>query len=133
MLESFELQCTAKNWFFYWPFYVPITNFDILCFKSLYTVFDKYLDLMLVKFEQNRIVRNKQIFGILTTNGQQNLKKCWRHFTRCYFDINNCLVPIYSVKDYHISCFPKIENCYGRPIRFKENKLLLKWCGMGFM
>ena len=38
-------------------FYVSIADNDIESLKSLHTLFGKYLDL-LVKFEQNRMVRN---------------------------------------------------------------------------
>ena len=34
-----------------------ISDADIGCLKSLHTLLDKYLDHMLVKFEQNRKVR----------------------------------------------------------------------------
>ena len=37
-------------------FYVTITDSDIESLKSLQTLFDKYLDNMLVKFEQNRMI-----------------------------------------------------------------------------
>ena len=34
--------------------YVTIADTDIKSLKSLHTLFDKYLDQMLMKFEQNR-------------------------------------------------------------------------------
>ena len=37
--------------------YVTISDADIGSLKSLHTLFDKYLDHMLVKFEQNRMVQ----------------------------------------------------------------------------
>ena len=37
---------------------------DIGSLKSLRTLFDKYLDYMLVKFKQNRMERNKQILEL---------------------------------------------------------------------
>ena len=44
---------------------VTITDADIGSSKSLRTLFNKYLDHMLVKFEQNRTVGNIQnFFGI---------------------------------------------------------------------
>ena len=42
--------------------YVTIADADIGSLKSLHTLFDKYLDHMLVKFEQNRKVRTIQNF-----------------------------------------------------------------------
>ena len=41
-----------------------ITNADIGSLKSLRTLFDKYLDHMLVTFEQNRMVQNIQNFEL---------------------------------------------------------------------
>ena len=45
-------------------FYVTITDADIGSLKSLNTLFDKYLDYMLVQFEQNRMVQNIQNFEL---------------------------------------------------------------------
>ena len=56
----------CKNWFSDRAFYVTIAYTDIGSLKSLYTLFDKYLDHMLVKFEQNRIVQTIQILSFLT-------------------------------------------------------------------
>ena len=49
----------------------PIGYFilPLLILKSLRTLFDKYLDHMLVKFEQDRMVQINQIFSFLATNG----------------------------------------------------------------
>ena len=47
-------------------FPATIANADIGSLKSLHTLFDKYLDHMLVKFEQNRMVqitRNLELFA----------------------------------------------------------------------
>ena len=44
--------------------YVTITDAVIRSLKSLHTLFDKYLNHMLVKFEQNRMVRNIQTFEL---------------------------------------------------------------------
>ena len=46
---------------------------DIGSLKSLHTLFDKYLDHMLVKFEQNRMVRTIQNFELFD-------KKIVNHF-----------------------------------------------------
>ena len=35
----------------------------------LYMIIDKYLDHKLVKFEQNRMVRTVQMFGLFAKNG----------------------------------------------------------------
>ena len=41
-----------KQWFSDRAFYVTVTDAHIWSLKSLYTLFDKYLDYMLVKFEE---------------------------------------------------------------------------------
>ena len=46
-------------------FYITIADADIGSLKSLHTLFDKYFDHMLVKFEQNRMVRTVQNFDLL--------------------------------------------------------------------
>ena len=55
-------------------FYVTITDADIGSLKSLHTLglFDKYLDHMMVKFDQNRMERTQrsiQNFEVLAKNG----------------------------------------------------------------
>ena len=50
-------------------FYATIADADIGSLKSLHTLFDKYLDQMLVKFEQNCMVRNIQNFELFDKNG----------------------------------------------------------------
>ena len=45
-------------------FCATVANGDTGSLKSLRTLFDKYLDHMLVKFEQNRMVRNIQNFEL---------------------------------------------------------------------
>ena len=74
-------------------FYVTTTDVDIGNLKSLHTLCHKYLDHMLVKFIQNRLVRNIQNFVLCT-------KKMFTHwfsflraltpFWRTFLDINNC-------------------------------------------
>ena len=64
--ESFNGTFTAKidlpiSFFFY----ITIADADIESLKPLHTSFDKYLDHMLVKFEQKRLVRTIQIFWTL--------------------------------------------------------------------
>ena len=55
--KSFNGKFTAKNDFSDRIFYVTITDADIGSLKFLHTLFDQYLDHMLVKFEQNRTVQ----------------------------------------------------------------------------
>ena len=62
--KSFKWQIYCKNCFSDWAFYVTIADADIGSLKSLYTLFDKYLDHMLVtvKIKQNRMVQTIQNF-----------------------------------------------------------------------
>ena len=46
----------CKNWFSDRAFYVTIADADIGSLKSFHKLFDKYLDHLLVKFEQNHVV-----------------------------------------------------------------------------
>ena len=48
---------------------MTIADADIGSRKSLHTLFDKYLDHMVGKVEQNRMVRIIQNFELLTKNG----------------------------------------------------------------
>ena len=53
-----------KKWFADRAFCVAIKDSDIGSLKSLRTLFDKYLEQILVKFEQNRMVENIQNFEL---------------------------------------------------------------------
>ena len=53
--------------------------------KSLHTLFDKYLDHMLAKFKQNRMVQTARNFELFDKNRVfllPFLTKRWRHFER---------------------------------------------------
>ena len=63
--KSFNGKLTAKNDFPTGHFIFTIADADIESLKSLHILFGKYLDHMLVKFEQNCIVRNIQSFVFL--------------------------------------------------------------------
>ena len=68
--KSFNGKFAAKIDFPIGHFMLPLLYADILNLKSLHTLFDKYLDHMLVKFEQNRMVRimqNIEIFDKVLT------------------------------------------------------------------
>ena len=54
--KSFNDKFIAKIEFSDRAVYVTIADADIGSLKSLHTLFDKYLDHMLVCFEQNRMV-----------------------------------------------------------------------------
>ena len=59
--KSFKAKFTAKVDF---SIYVTISDVDIGSLKFLHTLFDKYLDHMLVIFEQNRMVQTIQNFEV---------------------------------------------------------------------
>ena len=61
--KSFKGKFYCKNRVSDQAFCVTITDSDIGGLKSLHTLFDKYLNQVLVKFEQSRMVRNVQNFG----------------------------------------------------------------------
>ena len=50
-------------------FPTTFANADIGSLKSFHKLFDKYLDHMLVKFEQNRMVQTTRILSFLTKTG----------------------------------------------------------------
>ena len=62
--KGFYRKFTAKIYFLNRAFYVTTTDADIGSVKSFHASLDEYLDHMLVKFEQNRTVRNykKMVF-----------------------------------------------------------------------
>ena len=64
--EEYWPQIYCKNWFSDRVSYITIADADIGSLKSLHILFDKYLDHMLVKFEQNCMVgtvHNFELFG----------------------------------------------------------------------
>ena len=65
--ESFNGKFAAKIDFPIGHFYITITDTGIGSLKYLHTLFDKYFHHKLVKFEQNRMVRNNlfKIFSFL--------------------------------------------------------------------
>ena len=97
-------------------FPATVTNADIGSLKSLHTLFDKDLDHMMVKFEQNCMVqttRNFELFDKKTkktktknktkqnkTNKQKTrffkpfLTKRCHHFGRRFYSRNNCLTKL---------------------------------------
>ena len=48
---------------------LPLLMLTLESLKPLKTLFDKYLDRMLVTFEQNRMVRTRQNFVLFDKNG----------------------------------------------------------------
>ena len=61
-MEEFWWQIDCRNWFSDRAFYVTIADIDIGSLKSFYALFGKYLDHILVKFEQNCMVQTVQNF-----------------------------------------------------------------------
>ena len=73
-VKSYNGKFTAKIDFPLGHFILPsIADADIGSLKSLHTLFDKYLDHMLVNFEQNRMVQTIQNFVLFD-------KKMVNHF-----------------------------------------------------
>ena len=69
-LATVYSKCTAKIDFSIGYFMLPyIADADIGSLKSLHTIFDKYLDHMLVKFEQIVWSKVYKILSFLTKNG----------------------------------------------------------------
>ena len=62
--KSLNGKFTAKNDILIGYFYITNADADIGSLKSLHILFDKYLDHMLVKFEQNCMVRTIQTFEL---------------------------------------------------------------------
>ena len=70
--EDILRQINCKNRFSDQAFYVTIADADIGSLKSLHTLFGKYLDHMLVKFEQNHKVQTIQNFELFDKKKQFN-------------------------------------------------------------
>ena len=62
--KSFNEKFTTKIDFSDRAFHLTVTDPDIGSLKSLKTLFDNYLDHILLQFEQNRMVWNIQTFGL---------------------------------------------------------------------
>ena len=77
--ESFNGKFTAKIDFLIGYFIITIADADIGSLKSLHTLFDKYLNHKLVKYEQNRMVQTAQNFELFDKKWLTFLTKCWRH------------------------------------------------------
>ena len=101
-----------------------VDNADIRSLKSLHTLFDKYLNHILVKFEQNRIVqttRNFELFDKKPGFLKPFLTKLWRHFGRRFCSWNNCLM-----LNYWFPVLTTIFQCsenYGSPTRVTRLKV----------
>ena len=60
-MEEFKWKIYCKNWLSNQAFYITIADANIGSLKSLH-YFDKYLDPLLVEFEQNCVVQTMQKF-----------------------------------------------------------------------
>ena len=69
-------------------FYIIFADANIKSVNSLHALFDKYLDHMLVKFEQNRMVRTIQNFGLFDTKMVNVLTPFWKWHSLGW---NDCL------------------------------------------
>ena len=65
-------------------FMLPIADADIENLKSLHTLFDKYLDHMLVKFEQNHMVRTIQNVVVFWQKMVNNFDKVFTPFRKTF-------------------------------------------------
>ena len=90
--KTFNALFTEKTIFRLGIFYYHYTDADVGSPKFLHTLFDKYLDRMLAKFEQNRMVRSTKKFRhcLAKRNVNHFLRKCGRHFGRPFCDTNYC-------------------------------------------
>ena len=87
--KSFNGKFTAKIDFPIGHFMLPLLMLtpggaDIESLKSFHTIFDMYLDHILVKFKQNRVVQTKQNLHLLTkkwlTIFEKVLTPVWKTF-----------------------------------------------------
>ena len=116
-IGSREIYC--KNWFSDRVLYITISNADIWSLKSLHALFDKYLDHMLVTFEQSCMVRTIQNFELIDKKWLTILTKDWRHSKRRSCDWNNCLMLNYDLKTIIFQC----SKNYGSPTRVTRLKV----------
>ena len=77
-----------KNWISNRAFYLTIADADIGSLKSLHTLFDKYLDHMLVKFEQNCMVRTIQNFVLFDNNNNKMVNNFWQSVDAILEDVS---------------------------------------------
>ena len=79
-------------------YYHMIAAADIGSLKSLHTLFDKYLDHMLVKFEQNHMVQTTQNFELFDKKWLTNFDKMLTplHCRRRFCDCNKCVMLDYK-------------------------------------
>ena len=91
-MEEFWWQINAKFDFPIGHFMLLLLTLTLEVLKSLHTLFDKYLKCMLVKFEQNRMVRNIQKFELFGKKWLTIIEKVLTPFkkNRRFCDVNNC-------------------------------------------
>ena len=95
----------GKNWFFDRAFYVTIVDADIGSLKSLHTLFDKYLDRVLVKFEWSELYKNFSFFTKLVNHFWQSVDAILEDvsltetFVRCW-TINSYTIIFQCSKNY---------------------------------
>ena len=83
--KSYNGKFTAKIDFpFVRAFYIAITDADIGSLNSLHTLFGKYLDHMLVNFEQNRMVRTIQNFELFDKKSLTIFDKVTKPFWKTF-------------------------------------------------
>ena len=75
--------------------YITIADADIGSLKSRHTLFDTYLDHMLVKFEPNRMVRTIQIFVLFD---KKLVNHFWQSIDTILEDVILWLKPLFDAK-----------------------------------
>ena len=91
-------------------FYITIADADNGSLKSLHSLFDKYLDHMLVKFEQNRMVQTIPIFKLFD---KKMVNHFWQSVDTILKDVSVTETIVwmqnYLYKDYYLSVFQKLR------------------------
>ena len=105
--KSFNGKFTAKIWFSDQAFYVTIADADTGGLKSLHTLFDKYLDHMLVEFEQNSMVQTTQNFVLFDKKWLTIFDKELMPFWKMSLWLKQLLLK-YWFRDYHLLVLQKL-------------------------
>ena len=89
-----------QKWFYNRQVYVTITNVDSGSLKSFHTLFAKYFDFLLPKFEQIVWFPYIQNWSFSAKKGYSFLRKCWRHFEKRFCHMYNyyCLMLKYQLE-----------------------------------
>ena len=111
---------TAKIDFPIGYFMLPLLLLTFRSLKSLHTLLDKCLNRMLVKFEQNRMVRTIQNFEFFEKIMANYFSQSVDAILKDVSVTETRLIAKLLIKDYHLSVFQKLRlsdtcNQHGRP------------------